>query len=90
MLLGGLNELMHMDQCLTHSQCSINTSYYYYYTTTTISSIIATTDRILKKKFQQWYLSIAPSLSILALTTSGILPLLVCLPQLYRKSNTSD
>jgi len=86
-LLGGLHELTvhikHMDQCPTHSQCSINTSnfdYYHYYCylyhyNNYCYYYWKAISRILEKKFQQWYLSIIFSLSILAQTISGKLTL---------------
>lgn len=101
-LLGGLNELIYvkcMDPCLKHSQCSINSSYYYfyqynyylyYYNNCYYYYYWKATGRILEKKFQQWYLAIKSSLSILGLTTSGKITLLLCLPQLHQRSQTND
>lgn len=57
---------MHINQCLIHSPCIINTSYYYYhlyyynnychyYYYFFYYYYWKATDRILEEKFQQWY-----------------------------------
>lgn len=55
---------MHINQCLIHSPCIINTSYYYYhlYYYNNYCHYYyyyyyywKATDRILEEKFQQWY-----------------------------------